>query len=329
MRILLVAMAMTPSIVFAKTVVLRAPEANPKDYHAFVLSSPTFETASQAVLKEMPSGKDRETLGELFAKAQASFVEGALVSAIENFKAVVAMAEGDQWGAEEQSVLLHSYLRLAQLTHTPQEKEHWLEQATVWAPNGVINESYFPPPLLEQMRNLKKNLPMVKVDLRRFAQDFDYVLINGRVITLPPARDESLPQGNVRVSFVSNAFQTVTIETTADQIEDLKLEKKPWVEGSCVKPQLRWSQAGVTAQAFFSRHCAPLKNQTVPKVDLAYQPPSDAPLSLPVEAEGASKTKVPFYRRTWFWVGVGAVATAIVVASLSKQETQPSTHDGF
>jgi len=318
-------------VTLGKTVLLRAPQADVGDFEAFVLSSPVYESASHAILSRIPSKENRDDLASRFAKAQASFMEGSMIQAAEDFKSVTSLAETDQWGSEEQNVLLHSFFRLAQITHDPQESEDWLKRAVVWTPKGEPAEKFFPPPLIEKWKTIKDSFPMVKMDLQPYALDFDYVLINGRVVPLSDTTQLTVPNGPVRATFISDAFQPITVETQADQLSVVRIDKKPWVEGSCLKPQLHWQQSGQIVKPFFSRHCAPLKSPPKVDVEVAYH---EAPLEIPIAPTtpletNSTKSSTPLYHRTWFWLGIGAVATAVVVASLSKHETQPTAHDGF
>lgn len=311
----------------AKTVILRSPKVDAKEYQAFVLSSPVYESAATAELNNFPTAEDRELLASTFAKAQATFMEGSLTQAKEDFRAVVALAETDQWKEEEQNIFLHSYLRLAQLTHQPEETEEWLKQAVIWAPNATLEEKYFPPPLVTKFTQIKNALPKIKVDLSAFAGDFSVVLLNGRAISLAEKPKETLPEGPLRATFVSDTFQTVTVETTTDLISETEIERKAWVEGTCQKHKLHWQRSGDVAKPYFSQTCHPMKKTVAEDVDINYHMP--APEPLPVNLPPAPKTTTAFYERTWFWLGVGAVATAVVVASLSNHESEPTAHDGF
>jgi hypothetical protein len=311
----------------AKTVVLRATKADVQDYQAFVLSSPAYESASTAQLSRFPTPEDREMLASAFAKAQASFMQGSMIQAQEDFRAIISLVETDQWKEDEQSVFLLSYFRLAQLAHRPEETEDWLKQAVIWAPNGALDEKFFPPPLVEKFKQIKNSLPKLKVDFSAFAGDFNFLLLNGRTIPLAESLSETLPEGPLRATFISDTFQTITIETTTDLISNAAIERKPWVDGSCQKFQMHWQHSGSVAKPYFSRNCAPVKKPS-PEVDVAYHPSAPEPIPIPVTTVSTTSS-APFYERTWFWIGMGAVATAVVVASLSSHESQPTTHEGF
>ena|GEM_PF-6384899 len=316
---------LTPAL--AKTVVLKAPQANAKDYQAFVLSSSAYEFPSHALLSAMPSADDREHLSSLFAKAQASYTEGSLNQAKEDFRQVVALAETDQWGDEEQNVLLHSYLRLAQLAQNADEVSEWLKKAVTWTPKGKLDETFFPPPLVQQFRELQSSLATVPVDLKPFSEDFNFVVLNGQTIDLAKTKKVEIKDGPVRATFVSDTFQPSTLQVAADQLAQAQPERRPWIEGSCLKPQLHWQKSGQLAKPFFSQNCAPAKTKESPEIDVAYHAPvtvthsENNPMPFTTDAANSSKTHVPFYERTWFWVGVGVVATAVVVVALSNSHS--------
>lgn len=315
----------TPAL--AKTIVLKVPQASAKEYQAFVLSSPAYEFPSHILLNEMPSTEDREHLSALFAKAQASYTDGSLNQAKEDYKQVVALAETDQWGEEEQSVLLHSYLRLAQLEQNADVINELLKKAVAWTPRGKLDETFFPPPLVQQFRQLQSSTANVAVDLRPFADDFNFVVVNGQSIDLAKTKQTELKDGPVRATFISDTYQPSTVQLSADQLSQAQPEKRAWVEGSCLKPQLRWQHAGQLAKPFFNQNCAPMKAKESTEIDVAYHAPiavthSEAnSLPLPGEGINTSKAHVPFYEKSWFWIGVGVVATAVVVVALSNSHS--------
>lgn len=338
MRIFLIGfLFLIGSAASAKTVVLRAPATNAKDYQAFVLSSSFYEFPSRVILHSLPSQQDRDRLSARFAKAQLSFTDGSLSQAKDDFENIVALAETDQWGEEEQNVLLHSYFRLAQLSQTPVEVTEWLKKALAWAPLGQLNESYFPPPLVEQYKNMKAKALMVKADLSAFSDDFNYLMINGRIVDLAKEKKLELPDGPIRATFISDTFQPVTLQLAADQLAAAIPDKNPWVKGSCLKPQLYWQIAGLSAKPFFGSSCAPMKPTKPADLEVSFHPSSTpsgadpAAVTIPNAELNTSRAQTPFYKRTWFWVGVGAVVTTAVIVSLanSRSTNHPTYQEGF
>lgn len=327
---------LTPAL--AKTVVLKAPQASAKDYQAFVLSSPTYEFPSRVVLSAMPSMEDREHLSSLFAKAQTSYTDGSLNQAKEDFRQVIALAETDQWGEEEQSVLLHSYFRLAQLAKSADETDDWIRKALIWSAQGQLDESLFPPPLVERFREMKNRFTKVEIDVRPFAEDFNYLVINGQNIDLAKAKKIEMNQGPARVTFVSDTYQPTTLQLlTVDQMAQVQPEKRAWVEGSCVKPQMHWQRPGEIAKPFFNQNCAPVKPKDSPEIDVAYHAPTasahteSSPVPLTADVSQSTKSHVPFYERSWFWIGVGVAAAAIVTVSVanSHSSNHPTSTSDF
>jgi hypothetical protein len=162
--------------------------------------------------------------------------------------------------------------------------------------------------------------PKTTILTEMLAKDFDQIVINGQTFSTGASSIE-VPKGHVRVTLLSNIYQPVTLDTEAERIGTSSPAKKPWISGTCFKADLHWSETSTPAKPFFNQSCVQ------PVATQSHHAPSPENFSL-----GTSTTqKPPFYQRTWFWVGVGAITTAVVIAQINSQKssTRPSSKDGF
>jgi hypothetical protein len=332
MRFLILFAFLNPSA-FAKTVVFQSANADQRDYRAFVLSQPDYLFPASVLLESFPKTTSRERLAEAFAQAQQSFVGGSLIDAEEKFRKVVELVATDHWQENDQTIFLQCYLRLAQLDPSDLSSNQWLEEALNWAPKGKLDSTLYPPPLLARFNSLRSQIAFVEVDLSRFKNDYQLILVNGERIPLRENTKVLVPaNAKVKVTFLSNRFRPETMLMKGADLASVKPERDLWVSGDCAHSKVGWSKLTFDSKAFFSVACnTPLQPVSIDATVQEKKLPDhliEEPATPP-----SSFAKAAFYERTWFWVGVGAVVATTVAISLANQKpatrSHPITTEGF
>jgi hypothetical protein len=319
---------------FAKTLVFSSPKANANDYRAFVLSSAKYEFPS-SYLAGLQEGPRHKKLADLFARAQLSFTEKSLVQAEDDFRDVIALTKTGQWSAEEQSILLHSYLRLAQLEKDPRVSDELFTEAITSLRVHKVDASFFPPPLVERFEKLLKKQTQIEVTLQSLAPDFQIAIINGEPIDIEKNPIVKLPEANILLTLLSDTYKTQQMEVDAKKIPETPVRREPWVSGTCHAPKIHFAESNIPTKAFYSLSClTPLSAKEIPVASLP-PAPVDAPAGIPLNQNvHEPDKKTSLFGNKWFWIGVGAVAvTAATIAITSQSRSSgsptPTVSQGF
>lgn len=289
----------------AQRVLIPAPGAGAREYAARLQTSADLVSPTDAYLKQHPLPASRERLLQRFADAQKAYLENSLPEARERFTEVVELVLSDDWNKSDREVLLHAYLRLAQIDGT--QSEHWLLQALMLGPGLELDRNLFPPPLLKQLAELRTRSASAPV--RRLLGDWPRLLINGVSCTAAQCPEFPLSAFPARVTFLSDTFVPVTVRVPLSALSGLKIERTALVQGRCGSPSFH-ARAGEFAakDAFFGLACES-QNQ------LQLQPQPRVPNALDMTLS-AGPTRAPFYHSKWFWIGLGVVTTAIASSQM-------------
>lgn len=295
------------------------------EYRAALKADPDLVSPVTQLSRQRPSAAQRELLLSKFAAAQKSFLENSKEEASAHFQAVVSLIAADDWSRADRQVFLHSYLRLAQLELSLEKQNSWLTRALGAGDDLELDAGLFPPPLLRTLANFRREVPRASLPKNIFADGWNMVLVNGIVCTKERCREFPLVGDKVRVTFLSDIWQPVTLTAEAGSFKNLKPQKIAWVSGDCTKTQ-------------FSAASLPFKD---PKAfwGLACEaPPAGQPVNLQPVAQSHAlpamdiKERSPaFYKSKWFWGGVVlAAAVAIIVnGQKQKEEKEPTTTYGY
>lgn len=309
-------------------VLIPAPDISAVEYRAYLQAHSELRTPSGALDARRPSRNARERLIRLFADAQAAYLSDDLEGARKSFETVVGEATTEDWGVPDREILILSFLRLAQMAPTPEQRLAYLKGSAVFGA-ADLDRKLFPPPLIQEWEETLKNVPMHEVRVAGLGRDWSRVLFNGQICTQNPCRIRADRTSVVRITWLSDRWLPVTKFTLIEQAERIEPDRRAWLAGRCEEP--KWSEESekfASRQAFFGLECT---RATVARAarDLNFQPSAAA--ASPTWPEPPKKTDRPIYKSPWLWLGVGALA-AIVVANNPKskdKDKEPSTTYGY
>jgi hypothetical protein len=310
------------------TVLFQAPSTSGLDYRAALKADGEAQNPTRAYVESHPSNDNRNRLLNLFAEAQKAFLGGTKEEAKARFNDLLALRMEDDWDRAAREIFLQAYFRLAQLELDPSAQTQILTQAVLMGDGLNVPADLFPPPIVRRYSQLKSEIPRQQISPGFFADGWSTILINGRPCTkiacdgIPPLNNE------VRLTFVSDQWVSVSETVPASEINRLSPRRIAWVNGDCDHSTFH-SQTDFAQdkKAFWGLNCGTTA-AAKPKT-LNFQPVSHADPMIPrIEMEA---NKRPFYKSPWFWSGLGAVLITAVVLSTQKQNErkEPSTTYGY
>ncbi len=297
---------------WAQVVAVSTPNTNPLDYENHLLQNP-----SQISFLQHYGKQRKQTSDDLFAKlkrAQFYFLDGQLSLAKESFDEITSMAHSADWGEEERKALHFSFLRKAQLTSNVQTSYKILGQALDFDFEQIIDEQIFPPPLVQQYKNLLKQRKSLVFALPSQASKFDQILINGKVQT-DVKSFLKIPRQDVRITFLSNTYKPQSFVTNSEQLQNLKISLDPLILGTCESPD--WDRNLFADQKILRiwPGCQNSKSLALPTLSE----------KLTIRPE-VSSSNFKFLKSKWFWAGVSILATGAIVHH--QQKDRSSAHQG-
>ncbi len=272
-----------------------------------LIENPGFQSFTQfSQQKNIPLESE---LKNLFKRAQFEFLQGSLEKATLLFEDIGEMQHKAIWAESSQKLIHYSLLRVAQLKKS--ETDLWLKKATVFNPNLKIDPQLFPPPFVENFQKIR-SLNKTKIwPLPQQAEQFNLILINGRNHGRS-TRFLRYPSGTVRVDFLSNKFQPVSMVIDLNGTESLKLATHPIAEGSCQNPSFlltgeHKAQFHLVDENCVSRPNARLAHNSKHQWDKEPSPKKQAPSVM---------------KNKWFWIGASVLATGLTLHTLNQQKSQ-------
>lgn len=306
----------------AQTVLVQASHGPFDEYQARLQTDADTISPVKYYRGLQPSRSARDQLFDLFATAQKTFLEKGVDEARRTFLDVVARVDDQDWTETERRIFLTSFLRLAQFASNPKDQDKWLGQALIVSVDVAPDAKLFPPPLLQRLYRLRKDVPTLHAAEILQKTGWDKILIDG----LACSRDHcpSFPGLPLvaRITFLSNRWKPQTLKIPLSQLQDHSPDQMALLGGNCGSPQWSADATEIPHKApFFGLNCAASSS-------LNLKP------SLPIEqiqVASPSKDAKPFYRNPWFWAGVGgAVLVAIALGAQDHgSETHPTTTYGF
>lgn len=317
---------------WAQTILLFPPETPEHEIQAALMSQPEALRLEEWTFLHPNSLLESNDLVQKFSVAEKKFLDGAgKDDLLLSYQEVLSLQSKANWGKQELKLILTAHLRSVQLTDNslPSSfRDDHLKQAAFLSEYTRPIENSIPPPLIREMNEVKATLNWrTFMPPQKIITDFPKVFFAGQV------RNTSLgfriPQelsSSVRLAFASPKFQPQTIEVAPDQIENLKISPVAVVTGDCksFRFSLNSSQSSINAEEnknfeiYQPLSCQP-KN-----LQLTQQPKKDAfkesfpPIEIPT-----TKSHWKMEKKHWVWLGVGAVATALLIAQLRKKD-EPS-----
>ncbi|MAV89899.1 MAG: hypothetical protein CL676_00650 [Bdellovibrionaceae bacterium] len=314
---------------WAQTILLFPPETPEHEIQAALMSQPETLRLEEWTFLHPTSLLESNDLIQKFSVAEKKFLDGAgKDELLLSYQEVLSLQSKANWGKQELKLILTAHLRTVQLTDNslPSSfRESHLQQAAFLSEYTQPIENSIPPPLIREMNELKATLKWrTYTPPQKIITDFPKVFFAGQV------RNTSLgfrvPQelnSTVRLTFASSKFHPRTIEVTPDQIENLKISPTAVVSGDCKSFRSSLGSINAEENKDFEIY-QPLSCQSK-NLQLTQQPKKDAfkesfpPMEIP-----SNKSHWKMEKKHWIWLGVGAVATAILISQMRKKdETAP------
>jgi hypothetical protein len=307
MRISVILLSLVSCFAHGK-VLIPSVEVEDQEYKALLRLRPEEMSPSQKILRLHPSRGNRAHLLNALARAQRAFVSQSTETAHTQFLEIVELIDKDDWQIEDRSIFAYALLRLAQLEP---KSTVWLEQAASLGADVTVERSLFPPPLLAELELKRRNLKKVVLDDGLF-RDWPLLLIGGRTCTKGSCPVE-VGDGRIRVTWLSDKFQPHTSMMRARELLGYKPPQTPWFEGACGQETRFSEQARFLgdAEPFFGFNCGSAMTRP-------FRPNPASDLLIPEPP----KPTAAFYKSKWLWAGVGAVVTAVLIASQNKRKTE-------
>ncbi len=316
----------------AKTVLVKAPEANPIAYQSKIDTQSDFISVIDWYFRIHPSETNKTRLVELLEDAQMKFVSANPKSSTKSFQDIIDLALVDDWKAEHREVFLYASLRLAQLTEDLKERDKFIRIALSHSFKIEPEKDIFPPPLLRRFDEIKGELQTSDLEPMKFRSKWDAVLINGVMCTLESCPSLVISDIPMRVTWLSNQWQTATELRSSKELSREEYQEpspnKPWIRGSCLKSSVDgFADQDFDAEAYFKDDCK------VANKNLELKPMLTTSEGVPLASPSPGHSKTSWLRSPWLWAGV-AGAAAVVIWQTNKQgkndsSTEPSTTYGF
>lgn len=319
----------------AETVLFEDPGASNIEYRALLKANGRYLTPTQHYLATHPSNTARENLLKLYSEAQKALVSQSQDEARRRFQGLVNLTGADDWSRTEREIFTYAYLRLAQFEVEASRRDAWLANALFVGVDIKPDSKLFPPPILRRFEQLRAQAPSWKAEAA-IDSEWSRALINGVPCSLQDCpRFPNLPV-RVRVTFLSDKWQPQTVQTELSALASVKPDRVAWVKGNCEHTEFsELANPIADKKAFYSLACekkAAISTEAPSQiVDLKPRAPNPPE---PIWGQTAPSTRPdakPFYRRAWFWAGLGGVILAGAVLANQKRgkdETQTSTTYG-
>ncbi len=316
MKWLLIFVLSTPAT-HANTVLFQGRESRALDYQAALKAHSDYVSPAQEYIDSHPSIEKRQQLLELFSVAQKAFLDESEAEARRKFRDLLELLGKDDWSRSDREIFLQAYLRLAQMEAGTPARDHWLGLSLLLGDEVHFDPALFPPPLLARRSALAASLAKLTPQLSAFPAGWTHLLLNGEDCDRQSCVHWPRFPGTVRVTFLSEQWQPQTFIVELNEIAHLRPKTIVWAEGDC--NHTKWHQG---AEHFSNKKFFPGSEcQTPAAID--FKPAPSAPEVLPVFSTEAASP--PFYQSKWLWIGVGTLATILLIAnSQAKKEVHES-----
>lgn len=274
------------------------PQAN-----ADILISKYGQSYVDFYLNNHPSAENESLFISNFENAQKYFLAKSYDLATIHYKKVVSLAYTEDWKPLHRQAIALSMVRLSELL--PQEKTYWIEAAQNYGSDLNLQDfkvSQDSKNLLSQ--NKRESLVW---DVSKFADTFDVILINGRIVYLNKIKKVFVPQGDYKIVFLSKTYKPHSVQVSGSQVPLLEPIRIPFVSGTCKTPSLDQTLDIQNSIILFSDCQLTLHGQNWVDINAKnLAPPILKEAAHPFLQSHFSETPKPFYKRPWF------IATALL-----------------
>jgi hypothetical protein len=304
------------NVAFASSVLVQAPNSNDNEYLVFSENSASVRPSE---LKE--ECLQSAQLQSYFLKANDHYINGSMENSKNFYKKVINMKWDCDWDGKQRGIIQWSYLRLAQVSNTQADTDHFLQELVDFDESIPPDASAFPPPVIEKYIKIKAETARMNFNTESFPV-YAKILRNGKPLGKGSVR---IPTNTARFSFLSDSHHPVFKVLRSDDLYKMDIFSSPFVTGSCKdfhfsKPG-KWFQ---DAEIFFSPDCIVDR----PQNSLAAAIPSFKEtnvVSNPIEMQlqqDARTHRPTWIERNYIWVGTAIVGALVISAEMNKRKEQ-------
>ncbi len=285
---------------------------------------------SNYYLSKHPKSNNVDQLLKGFENAQKYFFVKSFSLARQYYEKVVAMADIDEWNLTQREVIYLSYLRLSELDSA--QSAEWIKKAVVFSSELDHKKFSLSKNTQDKAKAVKNQIQKEHLiwDTTPFRDDFSTLLINGQTISTRKNKFIKIPSGQFRVTFLSDIYKPQTFIASSQQIPLITPIRIPFVSGNCeapmvnnegeLPPDLKVIYPEYCIRTFTDNKWDTIENKTT--LSVPNPPPSQIDITTPSPSQGTPQ----FYKKKWFWIALGAIATAGFISSQNKDTKKP-THE--
>jgi hypothetical protein len=192
----------------AKEILFRSQGQSAEDFAGVKLARPDTVGYDEYQAERLVSREMKENLTAAYLRAQDHFLKSEISQIETDWQDVAAYAYKADWGPTQREMIQTSYMRLAQLASTPEETKRHLRSALEYDSGYTPDSRLFPPPLVEQYRQMRKGQNPQTVSTQNW-KGFTILFVNGIRYDLETTDAIELGPGTKRVTFISPTYAQV------------------------------------------------------------------------------------------------------------------------
>ncbi|MCM2281911.1 MAG: hypothetical protein NDI61_08710 [Bdellovibrionaceae bacterium] len=347
-RVLSIVLALLQTEIAMAQIAIRPLQLPRPQFRAVLALHPELRAWSEADVdaasSELAAAKTR--LNRALERAQRTYLDGSLSDARQQFIEIGDLAYESDWPTIQRRAIHYALLRAAQLSEDLTAQKSLLERAVSLDPEFKPDATLFPPPLLLALHSVRGELQARSIEVRvreRFA-NFDILKLNGRIYRVSETPSVRILPGQHRLHLRSDALHPVTERMSAAKLLVYSPPEVPFVSGTCDHPE--WAAAANSAArsslgldiavVAYSTNCLwknsrgtwarfdPGSGQKIELASPLLHPPR-IPTNL--ELHDFAEPPQPFYKRSWFWIGLSglAITSAVLIKNRTDRKSTPTS----
>jgi len=276
------------------------------------------------LLKSKREEANHFPLKDLLLKAQEHYLSGEITLALKGFQKITSLSLLADWNEEQRKTILYAFLRRAQNETNLHKKQALLISASQFILDAITTDyldySLFPPPLLEQLKEIQKQQILVSLPLKQLFSHYEIVLINGKRISLEQ-KNIKIPSASYRVTALSSSHKSWTKIIPISYLLTQNIKTHSLTTGYCKNIKLK--QNNNDMKIFYNKDCHKkhLKDLKMPATLLDH--------SLNTFKHHSSKTNAAFSfvktHKTWFLIGSTVITTSLMLWFVNHQKKPPQS----
>ena len=213
-------------------------------------------TYAEHLLKIKREETQKLNLKDLVLKAQEYYLSGEISQALEVFKKITALSYVGDWNEEQRRAIFYAFLRRAQSEKNKHKKKALLVSASQFIMDKVTKDhpdrNLFPPPLLEELKQIQNQHPLVSIPLKKIFPHHEIILINGKKILIEK-KVIQLPEASYRITALSSSHRSWGKVTPISFLMSQPIKTLSLSKGYCKTLKLKTPTQGI--QIFSDQNC--------------------------------------------------------------------------